>query len=134
MSQENVELVRQMNARFNHGEVDAALDLMHRDVHFRDLQNAPDVPQAVRGRESVRLVAAQWAGAYDHFRADVLEYIDADPWVIVDVRWHGTGRGSGVSVELRGFDACRVESGEVVEWVVGSPDLSTALKAVGLVK
>ena len=42
MSQENVELVRRSNALFNAGDLDAASELTHPDIKFRDLQNAPE--------------------------------------------------------------------------------------------
>jgi ketosteroid isomerase-like protein len=132
VSRENVEIVRQLNTLFNAGEIDPAIDLVHPDVQFRDLQNAPDLPETVRGRDSMRRVAAQWASVYDDYRADVVEYRDADPWVLVDVRWHGKGKGSGLQVDVRTVDACKVQDGKVVEYVVGYRDMATALADLGL--
>jgi ketosteroid isomerase-like protein len=132
MSQQNVEIVRQLNMLFNAGEIDTAMGRVHPDVQFRDLQNAPDLPETVRGRDSMRRVLAQWASVYDDYRADVVEYLDADPWVLVDVRWHGKGKGSGLQVDVRTVDACKVQDGKVIEYVVGYRDMAAALKAVGL--
>jgi ketosteroid isomerase-like protein len=132
VSQENVELVRHLNALFNAGEADTVIDLLHPDVQHRDLQHAPDLPETVRGRDSMRRVLAQWASAYDDFNADVVEYVDADPWVLVEVRWHGKGKGSGLQVDNRTVDACKVQDGKVVEYVVGYRDMAEALKAVRL--
>jgi ketosteroid isomerase-like protein len=130
MSQKNVELVRHSNVLFNAGDLDAAVELMHPDVEFRDLQHAPDLPQVLHGLDSVRLVLRHWTDAYDDFGVEVYEYVDADPWVIADVRWHGRGKGSGIRVDVRQADACRVEDGKIVAWIVGYPDLATALKVV----
>jgi ketosteroid isomerase-like protein len=132
VSRENVEIVRQLNMLFNAGEIDTAMDRVHPDVQFRDLQNAPDLPETVRGRDSMRRVVAQWASVYEDYRADVVEYLDADPWVLVDVRWHGKGKGSGLQVDHRTVDACKVQDGKLVEYVVGYRDVAAALKAVGL--
>jgi ketosteroid isomerase-like protein len=132
VSQENVEIARQLNTLFNAGEADTAIDLVHPDVQLRDLQNAPDLPETVRGRDSMRRVLAQWASTYDDFTADVVEYVDADPWVLVDVRWHGKGKGSGLPVDNRTVDACKVQDGKVVEYVVGYRDMATALADLGL--
>jgi ketosteroid isomerase-like protein len=132
MSQENVEVVRRLNSLFNAGDIDAVFRLMHPDVQLRDLQNAPDLPETVRGRDAVRHVLAQWTGAYDDYTGEALDYVDADPWVIVDVRWCGTGKRSGLQVDLRIADAWRIEDGTVVEGVVGYADVPTALKAVAL--
>jgi ketosteroid isomerase-like protein len=132
VSQMNVEIVRRLSALFREGDIESAFALIHPDVQFRDLQSAPDVPQSVRGRDSIALVWAQWASAYDDFGAEALDFVDAGSWVVIDVRWHGTGKGSGIPVDTRGADACRIEGGRVVEWVIGYPDVPTALKAVGL--
>jgi ketosteroid isomerase-like protein len=132
VSQENVEIVRHLNTLFNAGGTDTATDLVHPDVQFRDLQNAPDLPETVRGRDSMRRVLAQWASAYDDFTADVVEYVDADPWVLADVRWHGKGKGSGLQVDNRTVDACKIQDGKVTEYVVGYRDMAAALRAVEL--
>jgi ketosteroid isomerase-like protein len=132
MSRENVEIVRRSNALFNTGDLDAASELAHPDIEFRDLQNAPDLPEALHGRDSLRLALTYWTDALDEFGVEAYEYIDADPWVIADVRWHGKGKNSEVRVDVRQADACRVEDGKIVEWVVGYPDVAAALKAVGL--
>jgi ketosteroid isomerase-like protein len=131
VSRENVEIVRRINVLFNEGDIESAFELVHPDVQFRDLQSAPDLHEAVRGRDAVRLVLAEWASAYDDFTANVIDYVDADPWVIADVRWHGVGRASGVRVDLRSADACKIEQGKLVDWVVGYADVPAALKAVG---
>src|SRR6478752_9924119 len=117
MSQENVELVRRSNALFTAGDWDALFALYHPDVEFRDLQNAPDLPEVLHGPDSIRLALTNWTDAYDEFGAEVYRYIDADPWVVCDTRWYGKGKGSDVLVDVRQVDVCRVEDGKVVEWV-----------------
>ena len=132
MSRENVEIVRRSNALFNAGDLDAAFELLHSDAEFRDLQNAPDLPEVLHGLDSLRLALRHWTDAYDDFGVEVYEYIDADPWVIADVRWHGKGKGSDLLVDVRQADTCRVKDGKIVEWIIGYRDVATALKAVGL--
>ena len=102
---------------------------MHPDVVFRDLQNAPDLPEVLEGRDSLALALAHWLDVYEDFRVEVHDYVAADPWVIADVRWHGKGKGSDLRVEVRQVDMCRVEDGKIVEWIVGYPDMETALEA-----
>jgi ketosteroid isomerase-like protein len=120
VSQENVEIVRRLNALFNEGDVKSAFAFVHPDVRFRDLQSAPDVPQTVRGRHAVGRVWTHWASAYDDFGPEALDYVDAGSWVVMDMRWRGRGKSSGLSVETRQADACRIENGRVVEWVIDS--------------
>jgi ketosteroid isomerase-like protein len=127
-----VEIVREGNALLNGGDVDGVLKLYHRDVEFRDLQHAPDVPEVLRGLEGLRLVVAHWAEVYDEFGAEVYEYIDAHPWVICDTRWHGKGKASYVPIDVRAADAYEVNGGKIVRAIMGYPDVATALQAVGL--
>ena len=128
---ENVEIVRRAQALFNAGDFEAVFAVVHPDVEFRDLQNAPDLPEALRGRDSLLHALGQWLDAYDELKVEVEDYIDADPWVIADVRWHGKGRGSDLSVDVRQADVCKVQDGMIVEWVIGYPDMETAIEAVG---
>src|SRR2546421_11848697 len=130
MSQENVELVRRGNALFNAGDWDAAFALWHADAEYRDLQHGPDMPEVVDGHDGLRRMAALWAEVYDEFGAEVYEYVDADPWVVCDTRWYGTGRGSAVGVEIRQADAYELQAGKVTRAVLAYPDAATALAAV----
>ena len=132
MSRENVEIVRRANALLNAGDIEPAFAVIDPRVEFRDLQNAPDLPQVLHGHDSLRLVLGHWIDAYEEFGVEVYEYIDADPWVIADVRWHGKGKDSEVPVEVRQVDMCRFEGGKITEWVVGYADMATAMKAVGV--
>ena len=134
MSQENVELVRRINASFVAGEVEGLIELYHEDAEWRDLQHAPDTPEAVRGRAAILALWAQWTEVFDEFKADVFDYIDADPWVICDSHWQGTGKGSDLVIDLRCADAIEVRNGKIARVVLGYPDVPTARKAVGLVE
>ena len=77
-------------------------------------------------------VMAEWAGTFDEFTAEVREYVDADPWVVCDTRWYGTGRGSGMTVDVRVADTYELRDGKIVRGIVSYSDLSAALEAVGL--
>jgi ketosteroid isomerase-like protein len=132
MSQQNVELVRRGNALFNAGDWDAAFALWHTDVEYRDLQHAPDMPEVVNGHEGLRRVVGLWAEVYDDFGADVYQYIDADPWVVCDTRWYGTGKGSAVATDVRVADAYELKDGKIARAIMGYPDVASALRAVTL--
>jgi len=80
VSQENVELVRSINALMVTGDVKGVIELYHEDAEWRDLQHAPDTAEAVRGRAAILALWAHWAELFDEIRAEVFEYIDAQPW------------------------------------------------------
>jgi ketosteroid isomerase-like protein len=132
MSQENVEIVRKLNALANAGDWDAAFELYHPDAELRDLQHAPDMPEVIRGVDALRAVVAGWTEVYDEFRAEVYKYVDAHPWVICDVRWHGKVKGSEMPIDLHVADAYELKDGKVIRTINSCADVPTALEAVGL--
>jgi ketosteroid isomerase-like protein len=132
VSEANVELVRSMNTSLGAGEVEGLIGRFHEDAEWRDLQHAPDMPEVVQGRAAILALWAQWTEVFDEFKAEVFEYVDADPWVICDSHWYGTGKGSELVVDLRCADAYEVREGKLARAVVGYADVATALKAVRL--
>ena len=102
------------------------------EVEFRDLRPTPDMPGVLHGHAGIRRVLTLWTEIYDEFGAEVYEYIDADPWVICDTRWHGKAKGSDAHIENRVADAYEVREGKIVRVVMSYPDVATALKDVRL--
>jgi ketosteroid isomerase-like protein len=131
MSEETVEIARRANALANAKSWDALFGLIHPDIEWRDQMHAPDVPEVLHGIEEVRRLISQWEVAYETLTAEVLEYIDADPWVICVTRWHAEGKGSGMPVEVRSFDGHEIEDGKVVRSFGGYSDLAAVKNAIG---
>jgi hypothetical protein len=105
---------------------------VHPDIEWRDQMHAPDVPEVIHGIVALEHLASQWEAAYDSLTAEVLEYIDADPWVICVTRWRAKSKGSGIEVELRSVDAHDVEDGRIKRSWGGYSDLRSAEEALGL--
>ena len=131
MSEEKVEIVRRANALGNARDWDTLLALVHPDIEWRDQMHAPDVPEVLHGIDEVQRLVAQWEAAYDTLTQEILEYIDADPWVICVTRWHGAGMGSGTPVEVRSVDAFEVKDGKITRSYGGYRDLAAAHAAIG---
>jgi ketosteroid isomerase-like protein len=132
MSQENVEIVRQMNAEFNRADRDAIFARYHPDVEWRDLQHAPDAPERLRGIDAVNAYWDQWEDAFDDFTAEIEEYIDAGACVLTTTHWRATGKDSGLAIDLHTVDAVEFASGEIVRITIGFSTKDEALKALGL--
>jgi len=64
MSQENVEIIKAMNATLNSGDLDGALTTFAPDAELRDLANGPDQPEVITGTDQLRQVWALWAEAF----------------------------------------------------------------------
>jgi ketosteroid isomerase-like protein len=131
MSQENLEIVRRWIASLNAADTSALQTLMHSDIEWRDRMHAPDVPEVLHGVAALEGLAAQWNAAYDSLTAEVLDYIDADPWVICVSRWEAKTR-DGLAVEVRSVDAYEVQNDRIKRSWGGYPDLKAARDALGL--
>jgi ketosteroid isomerase-like protein len=134
MAREDVEIVRRGTALLNEGNWDALFELYHHDVEFCDLRSAVDTPEVLRGLEAVRALLIGWSEVWDAFGSEVYEYIDADPYVICDTRWYGTGRESNVPIDVRQADVCEFCDGKIIRVTLGYATAAEALEAVGLAK
>ena len=131
MSDENVDLVRRYIDCFNAEDEDALMALVHPNIEWRDQMHAPDTLEVLHGIDALKQLAAQWEAAYDSLTAEVLDYIDADPWVICVSRWEAR-TNDGMAVELRSVDAYEIEDGKIRRSWGGYPDLQAAQTAVSL--
>jgi ketosteroid isomerase-like protein len=131
MSKENVEILRRANAAFNCGDDAAFVEVNAPDAEIRDLANAPDQPHVLRGRDAIQ-ARTLWTAPFDGFGADIEEYTDAGSAVVCAVRWHGRGKGSGLSIDLCQFDVYEVRNGQIVGGILGFKSKSDALEAAGL--
>jgi ketosteroid isomerase-like protein len=102
MSQENVETIRRIYERWL--QDDASLF----DAIDPDIELNPDpaadwvgVNDIYRGHDGVRSYMAQVYEAFEDYRPEVEELLDAGDKVITLAIEHGRGRGSGATVEAR---------------------------------
>ncbi len=128
VSQQNVDCLRRAVELGNVGDLDALAALYHPDVEMRDLQNPPDVPELLHGRAGIVAAWGRWLDALEDWRADLVEVVDVDPWVVCDIRWRATGKGSTASIDWRLTDAFEVHDGLIVRQIAGFKDVSTALR------
>jgi ketosteroid isomerase-like protein len=132
MSQENVEIVRRMNAAFNSGDRAAMFAYYRDDAEVRDLLHAPDAPERLIGIDALRAYWEQWDDAFDDFTGEIEEYIDAGACVLTATRWRGKGKDSGVKIDLHTVDVVEYADGKIVRLTTGYSNKHEALKAVGL--
>jgi ketosteroid isomerase-like protein len=131
MSQENVEVVRRLNAAFNSGDVDRSLEFFDPAAVWHTRADEPDAGD-YRGREGIRGMASMWVETFEDFRVELDEYVDAgDEHVVTPGALAGRGRGSGVEVREPYAWVIRLRGGVVVE-VWEYSDRAEALEAVGL--
>jgi ketosteroid isomerase-like protein len=131
MSQENVEILRQVNAAANEHDLAAVAASYAPDVEWRDLQHAADVPEVVHGIEAVKRLWADWLDVFPDLRIDILEYIDLGDTVVCPTHWHGSGDGSGARVDLRVVDVYELQGGKIVRATFGYQSKEAALADIG---
>ena len=130
MSQENVEIVQNVNAAFRRGDWNAAAGNMDPHILLRTDARWPE--QRIYGREAA---IAFYRGLSESGGPDIRieEMMDLGDRVLVRMCWHMRGLHSGVEGEQRTSVICTFREGHVIleEFFL---EHEQALEAVGLVE
>jgi ketosteroid isomerase-like protein len=137
MSQENVEIVRQMNEgffAFQNGDPNAlaaALAVLDPDIEWHGTVGGLDENQVAHGYEELARAFAENFEAWEKLVLETERYIDAGDKVVVF--WHEVARSRHSEQEMETNTAVvyAVRDGRVVE-ARGYMDRAEALEAVGL--
>jgi hypothetical protein len=89
-------------------------------------------PEALPGRTAIIAAWTRWLEVLQDWTIGVGRYIDADPWVVADVRWRATGKDSNASIDWRVAEAYEVKDGKITRVIAGYQDVATALADFGL--
>jgi ketosteroid isomerase-like protein len=68
------------------------------------------------GREGFRRMTDEWLDPWSSFEAEPLDYVEEGDAVVVTVRQRGTGRESGIEVEMTLAYLLRARDGLMVGW------------------
>jgi len=132
MSQENVEVVRQMWAALEREDIEAQLALCDEQV---ELRNPPDFPTTgpYHGHDGVRQWATQNWEVFTDLRFDVEEIIEAaDGETVVSVqRTSGQMRHTDIPVDVRWAAVWTIRNGKTLR-AQGYWSKADALEAAGL--
>jgi ketosteroid isomerase-like protein len=98
MSRQNLEVVRDSFEAFRAGDYVRALEAFDPEVEY-DLRHFPE-GEIYHGRDGVREAFRIWMGAFEDYRQELDELIDAGgDHVVAVVREFGRGKGSGVETQ-----------------------------------
>ena len=127
MSQENVEIVRELWDAYSHGAFDHVIALTDPYVVLVTLEEGP-----LYGPDAVRANYARWMEAWEgEPDTSVEEVIGVGDHVFVIACFRGRGRGSGVRVTQRLYEVYTLRNGRILR-VDEFSDRAEALEAVGL--
>jgi ketosteroid isomerase-like protein len=131
MSQENVEVVREVWRTYNDRGIDAALDYIAEDCVSEDFPELPD-RATYQGREGFRKRYWNFVETWGDFAMEPVEFIDAGGNVVVaDIAMTGRGRGSDAPMDAAAVFVYEVRNGRIAR---DRPftSRSQALEAAGL--
>jgi uncharacterized protein len=134
MSEQNVEIVRRGYELYATGDLEGVAALFAPDSDIPDAGGLGVAGSAVgrrHGPEGFLSGAREALDAFDDYRVEVEEFIEAGDAVLVPVRISGRGRASGAEMEVRlvhlwVFRDAKVIRGEVYR------STDEALEAIGL--
>jgi ketosteroid isomerase-like protein len=129
MSKENVEIVDGVIAAFLAGDYATALSAYDANAEF-DATVRPE-GHVYRGPDGVAEGMRVWVGAWEDYRTEIEEVIDAGDQVVVVARESGQGKGSGMKIDQRSFSVFTLRDRKIVRWEVFL-DRDRALEAAGL--
>ena len=130
MSQENVDIVRSVYARWGEGDFRVGRELLAPNVTTVWAQEFPTAG-TYHGPEGHAIAMREWLSAWTDLRLEAERFVDAGQSVVVPFKVWARGRDSGAEVERRWAHVWTFEEGQVLRFEVHL-DVEQALKAVGL--
>ena len=129
MPSERVQRLLNAYEALNRGDVDTVCDALPPDFEFIPPPMLPET-ETLEGPEGLRRIWERWSGAFDNFRIEVEETIDAGDQVIVMAAVAGVG--GGLDMRTPSFAWVWSFEGEHAIRMEAMPNRATALEAVGL--
>jgi hypothetical protein len=74
----------------------------------------------------------RWEEAFDDFKAEIAEYIDAGEAAVTVTRWRATGKASALVIDNYTAEIYEFADGRIVRTTGGYAGRAVALRAVGL--
>jgi ketosteroid isomerase-like protein len=128
MSEENVEIVRQVFSEFAEGNfwVPERFDPNIRVVWLDGLQFGMETV----GLQAMSDAMREWLQSYDEVRLTADRIIDAGEQVVVSATWHARGKTSGAPTEWHFGEVITLSDGRIAS-MVSYREMRDALEAAG---
>ena len=126
MSQENVEVVREVWQAYSRGDYDRVAGFHDPHIVVVTLEDG-----ALHGNKAVLANYERWNEAWQGAETTLEEVIGRGDRVFVTVRFQGRGRASGVGFETRFYEVYTLRDGKVLR-IDEYDDRAEALEAAGL--
>jgi ketosteroid isomerase-like protein len=133
MSQENVEIVRQVFDAFNSEDIARILAFTHPELEAEIGPEISAEPDTYRGHDGMRRYFQTFEDAMDEIRFQPERFWDAGESVVVALRLTAKGRQTSIPVEQRSAGVWTIRDGKVAG-VRAYASTTEALDAAGLVE
>jgi ketosteroid isomerase-like protein len=130
VSQENVEIVRDIYERWREGDFRANADVFDPLVLFVMRREFPDAGTYL-GRERLAEYTRGFLESWSRITIEAEEITDAGDTVVAAICQRGVGEESGAATELRYFQVWSFRGGKVIR-LEGFRERAEALEAAGL--
>jgi ketosteroid isomerase-like protein len=132
VSQQNVEIVRQVSDAFASGDSDTLFALVAPEIEW-DFSHVDTwlEEKIYRGYDGIGEFFGKWTGEWDDYRFEVEDIIDAGDRVVAIVRDEGRGKSSGIKLERQHAEVWTIRDGKVIR-IEPYDHKAEALAAVGL--
>ena len=128
----NVETVRRAYEAFSRAGLDALLEHFHPDSEYDVTAAIGPYAGMYYGRAAIRNFLADYFESWEYVRMDPEDFIEVgEDHVVVLLRMHMRGKGSGVEVEAQTINVWTMRDGKAARLAVYN-DKSEALEAVGV--
>jgi uncharacterized protein len=131
MSQENVEIVRRAYEAFSRAGLDGLLEHFHPDAEYDITAAIGPYAGMYYGRAAIRTFLADYLESWEYVQMEPEDFIEVgEDHVVVLLRLHMRGKGSGVEVEAHTTNVWTMRDGKAVRIAIHN-DKAAALKAAG---
>jgi ketosteroid isomerase-like protein len=129
MSQENVEIVRGAYEAFSRAGLDGLLEHFHPDAEYDVTSAIGPFAGMYYGRTAIRSFLTDYFDTWEYVRMEAEDLIEVgEHHVVVRLRMHMRGKGSGVEVEAQTNNVWTMRDGKAVRMAVYN-DRAEALQA-----
>jgi ketosteroid isomerase-like protein len=131
MSQENVEIVREVFKDFNSEDIGRIVAAVHPELEVVIPPEVSAEPDTYLGPEGIRRYFQSFQDVMDEIRFEPEGLWDAGDSVVVSLRVTAKGRQTAIPVEQRSAGVWSIRDGQIIR-VRSYASLAEALQAVGL--
>jgi ketosteroid isomerase-like protein len=123
----HTDVIRELTAKWNSGDVDGVVDLYTEDAEIRTGPHWPEL-ETYRGREAISATSKDWASLWDRLQIEVDELEEYGDKLVAIGAWRMRGAASGIDGEMAVFILFTFRDGKiaVLEWFA---DRDTAVAA-----